>query len=281
VPGQLRWWDGGRWTGQTAPAAAPMPGPGPQAGPPQAGQPQAYPQPGFQQPYAQQPYGSTAPQPYGAPASWAPPAGGWAGPQVYYTPPKKRGRRFWLVTIGVVVVLLAAGGTGLGIVIDKVVRAIAAPIGEANHYLGDLKNGRYASAYSRLCAQDTGQVSLNQFTVSKQQNHPLTYDVTTVDYADKDSVRVATVSFSETSSDGQSGRSTLQLAKTTDGWRVCHFGLPAQQWAGVSGADDQGGGGPVLGTDWAWPDGQATQPDGQATQPDGPATPAPGRATGG
>jgi len=147
-PGQLRWWDGSRWTEHTAPAA-----------PPQAAYTGGPPQPPYVSPYGYGQYGQPAQGPgWVAPSS---PGGPWGQPGVYYAK-NKRGKKFWW-SLGVVLsVLLLAGGSFFGYVVYRVVQDIRQPERVASAYLGDLANGRYTQAYARLCSEDVSAVSLQR-----------------------------------------------------------------------------------------------------------------------
>jgi hypothetical protein len=226
-PGFLRWWDGGQWTAHAQP--------GQQS---QAGwygtQPAAW---------AGQPGGYGAP--HQAPATtWVAPsnAGQWgAAPAVYFAPGKKRGKRWWW-TFGILAsIVVLAGGGFVGLVIVEAINQIQAPQHAADNYLGDLRAGQYASAYARLCAVDTAQVSLTRFSTSKAAQHPVSYHIVSTDVTTANGIRTATVTFDETTSTGQDRPgSTLRLEHSASGWYVCHRGADPSTWAGVPSATETG-----------------------------------------
>jgi hypothetical protein len=242
-PGQLRWWDGVRWTEHTTAAT-----------PPQAGYTGGAPQPPYASPYGQ--YGQygqyAAPGQPSAGAGWVSPAGTgpWGQPSVYYAR-NKRGKKFWW-SLGVILsVLVLGGGSFFGYVLYRVVEDVRQPERVASAYLGDLANGRYSQAYARLCSEDASSVSLARFTASKQAHHPLSYRVYGANVSDRDGAKTATVNFDETSSDGGgSGTSQLTLESTPTGWRVCHFDIDPDQWASVPNGQQSG---PDLTTAWWLP----------------------------
>ena len=243
-PGFVRWWDGSRWTPHAQPGTAPTEVQGGW----QAAQPTAW---------AGQPatYGAQ-PTPYGA----QPPAPGWvtpsgpgqwgAAPQVYFAPGKKRGKRWWW-TLGacLTVVILAAGGGFVWLIVTAV-QEVRAPERAASAYLSDLTNARYGDAYARLCSQDVAEVTLAQFSLSKAARHPVSFRIYGAHVTDGDDGKTATVDFDETISTGDSTSSTLSLEQTPTGWYVCHFGSPADTWAGTpSGGSSSSDGGPTLPAD--------------------------------
>ena len=221
-PGLQRWWDGTQWTGQ--PVATPQQ---PLYGTPASAS--GTPPTGYSTPYA---------APYGAPpaTAWTSPTSQWGAPTpggYYYAQPKKRGRRWWTIFGVVALCVLTAVGVGVGFLVKAVIDDVYAPRQVASHYLTDLRDGAYASAYARLCVADQEEVTPTRFATSKAAVHPTSFAIVTTSFADTNGSRSAVVTYSETSSDGSQGTHSLALVRQGTAWKVCHPGEPASDWADV------------------------------------------------
>lgn len=165
-----------------------------------------------------------APAPAAPPAWGTPPPGGAAppaAPGAGWTPPPagaKKRRLTWLwILIPVLVVLVAS----TVVVIVFAVRLITGPVGTTNDYYADLRDGRYAAAYSELCTSVRVRISQSDFIDIQRGDEQTKGRVSSFDFHSSEVHDDTATTSGTVDRGGSTYDARVGLQKQGGEWKIC------------------------------------------------------------